>query len=108
VTVFEGDPIQLSVRADGRPPLTYQWKKGGVDIGGATRATYSPLSTLAAAGNYTVAVTGAVAPPATSSPPAIIIVKVDLTAPTNTAFLELGQWLTSGPAGRKSPTMNPT
>lgn len=54
-----GNPVTLSVTAIGAPsPLTYQWKKDGVTIPGATSATYAIASaTHTATGNYTVDVT---------------------------------------------------
>lgn len=49
-----GDPIAaLSVTATGSGTLTYQWKKDGVNISGATSSTYTPSS----AGTYTCVVT---------------------------------------------------
>ncbi|MCS7100069.1 MAG: immunoglobulin domain-containing protein [Burkholderiaceae bacterium] len=52
-TVTEGNAATFSVSATGTAPLAYQWKRGGVDIAGATGSTY----TLAAA---TLADNGAV------------------------------------------------
>lgn len=43
--VTEGDSVTFSVAAAGTAPLTYQWKRDGVAIDGATASTY----TLAAA-----------------------------------------------------------
>lgn len=37
----EGDAISLSVTATGSATLTYQWRKGGSNISGATASTYS-------------------------------------------------------------------
>jgi hypothetical protein len=55
-------------------PLNYQWRKDGVDIAGATRATYSlPIAQTNQAGSYTVVVsnsTGSV----TSAPPAVLTI----------------------------------
>lgn len=39
-TVF-GQPATLSVQATGTQPLSYQWRKNGVDIPGATHSSYS-------------------------------------------------------------------
>ncbi len=43
VTVCAGAPVTLSVSASGSA-LTYQWRKGGIDIPGATDSTYSIAS----------------------------------------------------------------
>jgi|GEM_PF-3468483 len=56
--VCAGSPATLSVTANGNGTLNYQWQKDGVNILGATAATYSITSAgLSDAGNYTVAVT---------------------------------------------------
>ena len=58
-TVCAGAPASFSVAATGTN-LTYQWRKGGVAIGGATSATYSIGSVVAGdAASYDVVVTGA-------------------------------------------------
>ncbi|MEO5957837.1 MAG: glycosyl hydrolase, partial [Opitutaceae bacterium] len=55
-----GAPLALSVTARDDGPLTYQWSKNGIAIPGATAATHSVATATAAdAGDYTVAVTGA-------------------------------------------------
>ena len=47
VTVTVGRSARFKVRASGSLPLHYQWKKNGVDIGGATGAQYgTPPTTL--------------------------------------------------------------
>ncbi len=47
VTVTVGQRATFRVKATGNPPLSYQWKKNGVDINGATRAKYiTPPVTL--------------------------------------------------------------
>ncbi|MET0935763.1 MAG: DUF4982 domain-containing protein, partial [Luteibacter sp.] len=44
--ITEGDVGHFSVTASGTPPLTFTWKKNGVDIPGATGASYvTPAST---------------------------------------------------------------
>jgi len=57
-TVCSGFPVSFSVSATGTG-LTYQWKKNGTNISGATSNMYSisNVSTLNA-GNYTVEVSG--------------------------------------------------
>ena len=58
-TVTEGQTATFSVTATGTAPLTYQWKKGGTDISGATSSTYTTPATVSAdnAAVFTVVVT---------------------------------------------------
>ncbi len=59
-TAMVGASTSFSVVATGSPPLSYQWRKDGLAIGGATSATLS-LSGLQPndIGNYTVVVSNA-------------------------------------------------
>ena len=58
--VCEGTKETLTVTATGGGTMTYQWKKDGQDIAGATASSYEIASMDAAsAGNYTVVATGA-------------------------------------------------
>ncbi|MFV8388028.1 PKD-like domain-containing protein [Flavobacterium sp. LB1P71] len=59
-TVCEGTNISISVAANaGGDPITYQWRKNGNNISGATNATYTiTAAVLANAGNYDVVVSG--------------------------------------------------
>lgn len=53
-----GDYVSFEVSVDGEYPITYQWRKGGVDIPGATGSYYSVSNlTTATAGDYTVVAT---------------------------------------------------
>ncbi len=66
-TVASGSAVSFTVSASGTPAPTYQWQKGGVNIAGATSATYSISSaTTGDAGNYTAVATNS-AGSATSS-----------------------------------------
>ena len=58
-SVTEGQTATFSVTATGTAPLTYQWKKGGTDISGATSSTYTTPATSNAdnAAVFTVVVT---------------------------------------------------
>lgn len=57
VSVPMGNSAQLSVVASGRPAPTYQWRLNGIDIPGATNATYSIAAVRAdQAGTYNVVV----------------------------------------------------
>lgn len=56
-TVATGSPASFSVQATGGA-LTYQWRKNGTPIGGATGATYTiPTAASGDEGSYTVVVT---------------------------------------------------
>lgn len=56
-TVMEGDSVSLYVMATGNPAPTYQWKKDGVDIAGATSEIYDiAVTSRSDAGEYTVVV----------------------------------------------------
>jgi hypothetical protein len=56
--VSSGSTASLSVVVSGTPPFSYQWKKSGAAIAGATSATYSLTSAAVGdAGTYTVVVT---------------------------------------------------
>ncbi len=57
-TYFAGDDVTLTVVADGTPPLTYQWKRNGTDVSGATEPVLSlTAATPGQSGDYTVVIT---------------------------------------------------
>lgn len=57
-TVTQGQPAVFSVSASGATPFTYQWKKNGTNISGATASTYSIAATAQShAGQYAAMVT---------------------------------------------------
>ena len=70
ITVRSGTPsVRLTVTADGTEPFSYQWRKDGVAIPGATAATLALSNlTLANAGLYDVTVSNEVG--STLAPPA--------------------------------------
>lgn len=81
--IYEGDTLRLSVDAGGTPPLTYQWRKGGVAIADATKITYVKTGVTASdTAIYDVIVTAASGAPLSSatatvdvsplSPPSIV------------------------------------
>ena len=56
--VSAADSATFSVLATGTAPLTYQWRKNGVNIPGATSASYAiPSAVSGSAGSYVVVVT---------------------------------------------------
>ena len=84
LSVTAGSPATFIAAANGSPTPTYQWKKGGITISGATSSTYSISTTsLSDAGNYTVVATN-VAGSATSAT-ATLLVNPAAVAPSITA-----------------------
>ncbi|QAA77060.1 MAG: hypothetical protein BIP78_1294 [Candidatus Bipolaricaulis sibiricus] len=80
-TVQAGSAVTFAVTATGTPPLSYQWRKDGADIPGATAGTYAISSATAAdAGTYTAVVTNACG--AAVSTPAILAVTPTSVEPT--------------------------
>ena len=60
VTVLPGTTVTFSVEATGSGPLSYQWKKDGAPISGATSASYTVANAQTAnIGAYTVVVSNA-------------------------------------------------
>lgn len=52
-SVCEASPVTFSVTATGTPPPTFQWRKNGVAIGGATSSSFTIAAAAPAdAGNY--------------------------------------------------------
>lgn len=69
LTVAAGAPASFQVAAVGAGPFSYQWRKGGVAITGATGASYTiPAAAANDAGDYDVVVTneGGATPSATA------------------------------------------
>lgn len=60
ISLNPGQPGALTVGVTGTPPLTYQWKKDGANIAGATAASYNIASAaIADGGSYSVSITNA-------------------------------------------------
>ncbi|MDF9834148.1 hypothetical protein M2103_002385, partial [Ereboglobus sp. PH5-5] len=58
ITVAQGNTFTLAVTASGAG-LSYQWKKNGANIAGATSRTYSKVAATTDNGNYTVTISNA-------------------------------------------------
>ncbi len=72
-TVCEGASVTFTVTATGTG-LSYQWRKGGMDINGATASSYTiDAATMDDAGSYDVVVTGSCGTPATSNAATLIV-----------------------------------
>lgn len=84
-TVVAGAAVTFTAAANGNPAPTYQWKKGGVNIPGATGGSYTIASVVSGdAGNYTVVATNS-AGSATSNAATLTVI----SAPTN-AIISIG------------------
>jgi hypothetical protein len=60
VVAADGDAVTFTVVCTGASPLSYQWRRNGVAISGATAASYSTTATLAGhGGQFDVVVTNA-------------------------------------------------
>ena len=79
-TVAEGQTATFSVTAQGTAPLSYQWRKNGGALSGATSSTYTtPPTTLADDGStYDCAVTNSAGNVTSNS---AVLTVVDATAP---------------------------
>ena len=83
-TVAAGQTATFSVAAAGTAPLSYQWQKGGVNVAGATSATYTtPATTTSDSGSAFTAVVQNTAGTATSTA-AMLTVTTAPVAPTIT------------------------
>jgi len=86
--VYVGDTLVLTVDAGGTPALSYQWRKGGTPLAGATTSAFVKSNSVAGdAGSYDVVVTNAFGS-VTSQPAAVTVSPV--TAPS----------ISQGPIGR--------
>jgi hypothetical protein len=85
----EGLNTTFSVVAAGTGALTYQWKFGGVNITGATDATYTISNTTAANndGSYLVAVTGGCGVVNSNTVALSVFAQPTISVPTSTAYL---------------------
>src|SRR5882762_2520346 len=83
-SVIVGQPATFSISASGSAPLSYQWRKNSVNIGGATTASYTTPATVAGDNNakFDVIVTNSVS--SVTSAQATLTVSAAPVAPTIT------------------------
>ena len=73
----ENTPVSITVVATGAPTLTYQWKKGGLDVLNAITETYTIQSAKPAdAGTYTCVVSNGCAPAVTCAPITLTVIAI--------------------------------
>lgn len=83
-TVNVGQTATFSVTANGTAPLSYQWKKGGVALSGATSASYTTPAALGSDNGATFTVTVTNATGSVSSSAATLTVTATTQVPPTT------------------------
>jgi hypothetical protein len=90
VTVNPGQPASFSVEATGDAPLTFQWMRNGLPIGGATANTFTlPSAGPNDAGGYSVAVSNRGATVVSDSARLVVLlpIRVDIALDSNQVVL---------------------
>ena len=104
-SVASGSTVVFSVAASGAPAPSYQWRKDGVNISGATGPILIvPNATAAQAGSYSVAVTNS-AGNVTSTAASLTVSNVPVTSVGRLANLSI---LTTAGSGAKALTIGAT
>ncbi|HWA09944.1 MAG TPA: immunoglobulin domain-containing protein [Opitutaceae bacterium] len=90
--VIAGQNASFSVTAAGDPTLTYQWRKNGSVIGGATTATLALSNVQASdAGSYDVVVTNAYGSATSAAAILTVYLAPAIVTPPQSAVLTVGQ-----------------
>ncbi|MCK6445055.1 MAG: immunoglobulin domain-containing protein [Planctomycetes bacterium] len=83
-TVCPGGAVNFTTTASGTGPFTYQWKKNGVAIGGATSSSYAIGSVVSGdAGSYTCVVSNACGPFETGAGVLTVSIATTASVPAN-------------------------
>ncbi len=92
-TVNLGQTATFSITATGTAPLSYQWQKNGVDISGATSASYTtPVTTESDDGaTFRCVVTNAADSVTSNSAPLTVVLLPVITAQPENKTVNLGQ-----------------
>lgn len=114
-TVTAGQTATFSVVATGTAPLAYQWRRNGVDIAGATGASYTtPATTLTDSGAvFSVRVSNAAPTPAVSDGATLTVnappptpTAPDITTQPQSASVPPGQTATFSVAATGTPPLS--
>lgn len=101
-----GSYIYFSITASGTAPLSYQWKKNGVNITGATSDTY-PISSVQSsdAGSYSVTVTNSVGSVTSNTATLTVSTPVSITSQPTAQTVNAGQQATFSVTATGSATI---
>jgi hypothetical protein len=92
LTVNAGLSASFSVTASGSGPLTYQWRKNGTAISGASSSTYTITGTTATnAGTYSVVVSNSAGSVTSNSATLTVAIATSLVQPTPQTISARGQ-----------------
>ena len=104
-TVTSGNAATFTVAANGTPTPTYQWKKNGSSISGATGASYTIASTTTgSAGTYTVVVTNSAGSITSTGAVLTIITSPAITTQPTSQTVTAGGSVTFTAAASGTPT----
>jgi hypothetical protein len=106
-TVSAGQVAAFSVTATGTAPLTYQWKKNGAAISGATSSSYTTPAATSSDNNasFTVTVTNSVSSVASSAATLTVNLPTTITAQPASRAVNAGQTATFTVAATGAGTM---
>ena len=95
-TVTAGQTATFSVTSGGTSPLSYQWRKNGTSIGGATASSYTTPATMSAdnGAQYSVVVTNAAGSVTSSAATLTVNTPVTITSQPASQTVTVGQTAT--------------
>jgi hypothetical protein len=106
-TVTAGQTATFSVTVSGTAPLTYQWKKNGGDVSGATSSSYTSPATVAADNNsqFTVTVTNSAGTATSNAATLTVNLPVSITTQPASQAVAVGKTATFNVAAAGSGTL---
>ena len=105
-TVTAGQTASFAVTASGTAPFTYQWRKNGSNISGATSSSYTPVTSLADNGAVYSVVVGNNAGSVTSNNATLTVVAVLITTQPASQTVNAGQAASFGVAASGTGTLS--